>query len=228
MSEIPSSTCWTDLAAANDLDAAGPVRQAALGRLVRRYEGLARGFLAWRLKQAGVRGDDAVDECFQRFAEKLCEGRFDKVSRERKRFSPYLKTVLANLVVDYLRKSGGPGGDVGGVPADDGSEEINRLFRELLLGRALGRMKEADPTFYPVMRLRLDNPAWTADQMAAAISTPEVTRNANWVKQQLHRGRERLKEYLRLEVAYEIGSHLSGDIDEELALIGLGEASAKG
>ena len=106
--------------------------------------------------------------------------------------------------------------------ARDEQDKFDQLYKETLVERALNQMKDVGPQFHPVLRMRMDHPDWTAEQMAAALSTPEQPRSTDWVKQQLHRGRERLKALLRLEVAYEIGSHVSADVDDELRRLGLG------
>jgi hypothetical protein len=108
------------------------------------------------------------------------------------------------------------------VAWEDEYDEMHRLH---LVQRALEALERQSSALgqqcHTVLRLRMAQPDWSMEQIAQALSRDGVSRTANWVKQQLFRGRERLCLLLRAEVASELQSARPEDIDEELAALRL-------
>jgi RNA polymerase sigma-70 factor (ECF subfamily) len=215
------STPWDLLRQArDDLPA---VRNEARTALMDRYGPLIRRYLAGAFR-GRVDQQEAVDECLQRFGVRLCEGAFDSANPQRGRFRDYLKKSLRNLVVDYFREhANGPAGEPADVPApEDDFDEMHRLHLVQRALAALERQSVAQGQQYHVaLRLRMAQPDWSMEQLALALSRDGERRTANWTKQQLFRGRERLCVLLRAEVASELQSARLEDVDEELAALGL-------
>jgi hypothetical protein len=215
------STPWELLRQARDLLPA--VQNAARAALLERYESLIRRYLGGAFRGRADQ-HEAIDECVQRFGVRLCEGAFDGADPRRGRFRDYLKTSLRHLVVDYLREHAGhPPAVSGDVALEDGVfDEMHRLH---LVQRALAALERQSlaqrQQYHTVLRLRMAQPGWSMEQLALALSRDDVSRNANWVKQQLFRGREKLCLLVRAEVASELQSARPEDIDEELAALRL-------
>jgi RNA polymerase sigma-70 factor (ECF subfamily) len=216
------STPWELLRQTRDVLPA--VQQAARIALLERYGPLIRRYLGGAFRGRADQ-QEAVDECLQRFGVRLCEGAFDAVNPQRGRFRDYLKSSLRNLVVDYFREHAtAPSADLSDVPVpDDG--EYDELHRLHLVQRALTALERQSTVLgqqcHVVLRLRMAQPDWSMEQLARALSRDGTSRTANWVKQQLFRGRERLCLLLRAEVASELQSAHPEEVEEELAALRL-------
>jgi RNA polymerase sigma-70 factor (ECF subfamily) len=216
------STPWELLRQARDVLPA--VQQAARTALLDRYGPLIRRYLGGAFRGRADQAE-AIDECLQRFGVRLCEGAFDAVNPQRGRFRDYLKRSLRNLIVDYFREHApSASAELSDVPApDDG--EYDEMHRLHLVQRALTALERQSSALgqqcHTVLRLRMAQPDWSMEQLAAALSRDGESRTANWVKQQLFRGRERLCVLLRDEVASELESASPEDIEEELAALRL-------
>jgi RNA polymerase sigma-70 factor (ECF subfamily) len=216
------STPWELLRQARDQLPA--VQHAARAALLERYGPLIRRYFGGAFRGRPDQ-QEAIDECLQRFGVRLCEGAFDTANPQRGRFRDYLKRSLRNLAVDYLREhASGPAAELPDLPVpDDGAyDEMHRLH---LVQRALAALERQSTAlgqqYHLVLRLRMAQPDWSMEQLAAALSQGGASRSANWVKQQLFRGRERLCVLLRAEVASELQSARAEDIEEELAALRL-------
>jgi RNA polymerase sigma factor (sigma-70 family) len=217
------STPWDLLRQARDVLPA--VQAEARAALLDRYGPLIRRYLAGAFRGRADQ-QEAVDECLQRFGVRLCEGAFDGADPQRGRFRDYLKRSLNNLVVDYHRAHAAHAGtaeipDVA-APDDDAYDEMHRMH---LVQRALAALERQDGAggrqCGVVLRLRMAQPDWGMAQLAEALSRDGEPRTANWVKQQLFRGRERLCLLLRAEVASELQSARPEDVEAELAALRL-------
>lgn len=222
------STSWTLLQQAHAQDRSPQEQSAARGALFLRYEPLVRQYLGGAFRHLPNQRE-AVDECLQRFAQRLLEGAFKGASPERGRFSAYLKTALRNLATSYLREQ------VDGARPElkDGDakepavseEEFDGMLRADMVRRAMEGLKRQDERrgqmFYPVLHLRMQQPDWTMEQLATELSRDGTTRTTAWVRQQLHRGRAKLCECLRQEVAQELNSTDDDEINDELAALRL-------
>jgi RNA polymerase sigma factor (sigma-70 family) len=216
------STPWELLRQTRDVLPA--VQNAARVALLERYGPLIRRYLGGAFRGRADQ-QEAVDECLQRFGVRLCEGAFDAVSPQRGRFRDYLKSSLRHLVTDYVREhrvAPAPALSDLAEPDDDEFDEMHRLY---LVQRALEALEAQSIALgqhcHTVLRLRIAQPTWSMEQLAGALSRDGVSRTANWVKQQLFRGRERLCQLLRAEVASELQSARPEDVEEELAALRL-------
>ena len=216
------STPWELLRQARDV--LPEVQNMARAGLMDRYGPLIRRYFGGAFRGRADQ-QEAVDECLQRFGVRLCEGAFDAVNPQRGRFRHYLKRSLHNLVVDYFREHAmTPSAVLSDVPMpDDG--EYDEMHRLHLVQRALTALERQSNALgqqcYVVLRLRMAQPDWSMEQLAAALSRDGESRTANWVKQQLFRGRERLCLLLRAEVASELQTARPEDVEEELAALRL-------
>jgi hypothetical protein len=109
------------------------------------------------------------------------------------------------------------------VPVSD--EEFDEMHRLHLVQRAMDALERQNQALgqqcHTVLRLRMAQPEWSMEQLARALSRDGESRTANWVKQQLFRGRERLCVLVRAEVASELQSARPEDVEEELAALRL-------
>jgi RNA polymerase sigma factor (sigma-70 family) len=222
------STLWTVVAHAKE----GPAEavSAAQQELLHRYHGAVYRYLLGALRDA-----DAADELAQEFALRFLRGDFGGVDRQRGRFRDFLKGVLSHLIADYYRRQRtvakslpANGADLAVSPDD--SEERDRQFaeswRDELLARTWARLaqlqQETGQPFHAVMQCRVQHPDLRSSEMAVQLTTPLGQRvTADWVRQTLHRGREKFAEILLAEVADTLRNPTVDELEEELADLGL-------
>jgi RNA polymerase sigma-70 factor (ECF subfamily) len=222
------STLWTVVAHAKG----GPAEAigAAQQELMRRYHQAVYRYLLGALGDA-----DGADELTQEFALRFLRGDFRGADRERGRFRDFLKGVLSHLIVDYYRRQRTvakplPAHGVELAASPGGFEESDRQFaeswRDELLARtweALGRVQqETGQPFHAVMQFRVQHPDMRSPQMAEQLSAQLGQRvTADWVRQTLHRGREKFAELLLAEVEDTLRAPTADEVEEELTDLGL-------
>ena len=215
------STAWTDIRRARDGTTAAAAE--ARRRLLDRYGKAVRRYLLGALRDA-----EAADDLAQEFALRFLRGDLCGADPQRGRFRDFVKGVLAHLIADHHRlavRRPRPLPDGGPEPAAPEADEAEREFlegwRAELLGGAWKALQshqaESGQPFYTVLRFRAENPGVRsgpmAEQLAGVLGKP-VT--ADWVRQALHRARERFAELLIDEVAQTLDRPTRADIEQEL------------
>jgi RNA polymerase sigma-70 factor (ECF subfamily) len=222
------STLWTIVAHAKG--GPGEAVRAAQQELMRRYSRAVHRYLL-----GALRNPDAADEVGQEFALRFLRGECKGVDPQRGRFRDYLKGTLSHLVAEYYRRQAvlakrlpADGADLADTTAE--SEERDRQFveswRDELLARtweSLARIQnETGQPLHAVMSFRIQHPELRSHQMAEQLTAQlghPVT--ADWVRQTLHRGRERFADLLLSEVADTLQDPSADNLEEELADLGL-------
>lgn len=216
------STLWTVVRRAG-----GESGIAARQELCSRYHAAVVRFLS-----AAVRDEHAANELAQEFAIKVLRGDLAGADAKVGRFRDFMKGVLRHLIVDYYRCRG-KGREV--QTPDDAPEPIDaqddvaalerewiRGWRQELLNRTWASLAEfqsrAGTPVFDVLRFRSDNPELRSHEMAQPLGAKlgrSVT--ADWVRQMIHRGRERFGELLLAEIVETISDPAVESIEEELA-----------
>jgi DNA-directed RNA polymerase specialized sigma24 family protein len=224
------STSWTLLRDAHDPLAQPERRAEARGRLIQRYEHVARRYFGGALRQHEDR-DEAVNECFQNFSLRVLEGALHGVAPERGRFRPYLRACLSHLVTDYRRERqklmpGLPEAEPPGAALLVSDEDFRKMYRDGLINRALQALAEEErqtrQVLHSILKLKMDHPDWKAPQLAEHLSG-QLNRplTAVWARQRLFQARRRLCKLLRYEVRLELQEATDEQVDEELAELDL-------
>ena len=204
--------------------------RAARTWLFDRYEVPVRSYLV-----GALRDEDAAEECFQEFAVRLFRGDFKRASPEVGSFRKYLKTSLLNLVRDHQRKrqrrglpfsSDTPEPLSEPLPPDDADREFETKLRDAMIVRTLKALEEHDERsrqhLYTVLRLRMDQPEMTSDQMAEHLSVAlGKSLNAQWVRKRLYHARQKFEVLLLDDVASSLEVPTFENLEEELRDLGL-------
>ena len=214
-------TLWTVVRRAG-ADASGA---SARQELCRRYQGAVERFL-----RRAVGDPNLAAELAQDFAVKLLRGDLGGVSPDRGRFRDFVKGVLRHQIIDHYRR---PRREVQARedapeppdPADDPAaldREWVRGWRQELLNRAWAALDEFQGrTGQPVadvLRFRADHPDLRSPELAERLG-PRLGRTvtADWVRQTIHRARERFGELLLAEIADTLTDPTADGLAEELA-----------
>jgi RNA polymerase sigma factor (sigma-70 family) len=211
------TTMWTVLRAAHGgpPDAAGAARQL----LLERYGPAVRRYLAGVLRDS-----HAADDLTQEFALLVVTGKFHAADPARGRFRNYVKTTLFHLVSHHARQRkrqpeplAPTDGVLAGLAATaDDEGAFAASWRAELLARTWAALKDANPNYFAVLRLRADHPDATSDDLAARAGTTAAA-----VRQTLKRARETFTGLLRQEVAYSLADPTPEAVDEEMAELDL-------
>lgn len=221
-------TLWTLVRQARD--EAAEVGPEARRELLERYGEAVRRYL-----RGALRDLDAADELAQEFNLRLLRGDFDGADPQRGRFRSFLKGVLSHLVADYHRsKARRPRRLSAAVPepAARDSEPVDpdrpslECRRQQLLDRAWLALAELQgqtgQPFSTVLRCRVEHPdkcsADLAEQLTVMLGKP-VT--AAWVRQTLHRAREKFADLLVAEVRKALNNPTTVRLEDELGDLGL-------
>ncbi|MCI0459521.1 MAG: sigma-70 family RNA polymerase sigma factor [Gemmataceae bacterium] len=215
-------TYWTMICQAHQ--GQGMEVVAARQQLLERY-----GKAVGRYLLGALRDREAAEELAQDFALRFAEGAFHRANPERGRFRDFVKGILFRMVADYHRRrkrqpqpltadSADPASD---YPPDDPDGQFAQSWREELLDRswkALARLQEqTGQQFHTVLRFRAEHAGLRSAQMAEQLSAvlgKEV--NAPWVRQTLHRARERFADFLIEEVAQTLEGPSGEELEQEL------------
>ncbi len=163
------STMWTMVIQAHGSEAAAA--NAALAGLAQRYSAVVYRYLL-----GAVRDPDTAAELSQEFAIRILQGAFRRADPGRGRFRDYLKTALIHLVNDYHRaRQARPMPLPADVPASaepagpDAEVDFLDTWRAELLDRTWKALEAAQPTYYAVLRFRVENPDSPSPEMAERL-----------------------------------------------------------
>ncbi|HEY2787391.1 MAG TPA: sigma factor [Fimbriiglobus sp.] len=219
-------TSWTVLVQAHgeSEDAVSAKQQ-----LLERYTTAVRRYLL-----GAVRDVEVADELSQEFAVRFMRGDLHRADPANGRFRDFVKGVLFHLIADHHRRqkrvvAGLPDGSLADVNAADPAacdRQFVESWREEMLDRswlALHRhQKETGQAYYTVLQQRAKRPdvrsAEMAEQLSAELGKPV---NAAWVRQVLHRAREKFADILMQEVLRTLREPTVDRLEEELIDIGL-------
>lgn len=223
-------TLWTIVGQAGS-GGSTTVVNSAQEQLLLRY-----GKVVYRYLLGALRDPDAADELSQEFALKFVRGDLGGADRGRGRFRDYLKGVLYHLIGDYHRRrrkqplplldAHQPAAAAENSAASD--EEFLTSWRNELLNSAWNSLlvleQEQGKPFHTVLQFRATHAEMRSEQMATQLSEQMGTAvNAAWVRQTLHRARERFAEALVDEVVQSLSNPTAGELEQELIDVGLME-----
>jgi RNA polymerase sigma factor (sigma-70 family) len=221
-------TLWTVVGQAGG-DGTTRAVNAAQEQLLERY-----GKAVYRYLLGAIRDSDAADELYQEFALRFVRGDLAGADPARGRFRDYLKGVLSHLVGDHYRRQRkqplalNPEYEPEAA-ADEpalSDEDFLASWRNELLGRAWSALaqheKQNGQPFHTVLQYRAAHPEARSEQMAEQLSS-QMGRPVNtaWVRQTLHRAREKFAEILLDEVVQTLRAPTMSDLEQELIDIGL-------
>ncbi len=221
-------TLWTMVCQAHGGGTTSAVRSAQ-EQLLDRYCTVVRRYL-----HGALRDPDAAEELTQEFALRFVRGDLKGVDRQRGRFRDYLKGTLFHLIGDFYRsqkKNPLPLADehVPAATPDEDSVDDQRFlesWRAELLHRAWQSLEQLQETtgqpFHRVLQLRAAQPEMRSGEMAEQLG-PVLGHavNAAWVRQTLHRAREKFADYLLEEVRQTLDQPTLALLEDELVLLGL-------
>src|SRR5579871_861839 len=223
------STLWTIVCNAKG----GPAEAvtAAQEELPHRYRGAVYRYLLGALREP-----EAADELAQEFALRFLRGDFRRADPERGRFRDFVKGVLFHLIADHHRRKrvqpqhlpadGAEPAAAEPSPQDALEQGFCDSWREELLARtwaALDRIeKQTGQPFGSILRFRIEHPELRSPQMAEQLSAQFQRRlSADWVRQMLHRGRDKFADLLLAEVAETLRHPTREELQTELSDLGL-------
>jgi RNA polymerase sigma-70 factor (ECF subfamily) len=222
------STLWSVVCRAQG----GPADEAAEANrlLLERYGTAVRRYL-----MGAVRDPDAADDLFQEFSLRLLRGDLKRADPGRGRFRHFVKGVLGHLVADHHRGRGRTRQVPEGAPEPAAPDELADADREFAAGwreqmldgawKALELIEcRTGQPFHAVLRLRADRP-----DLSSAGMAEELTRalgksiSAAWVRQNLHRAREKYVDLIVTEVLQTLEGPTPDDLERELIDLNLYE-----
>jgi RNA polymerase sigma-70 factor (ECF subfamily) len=223
------STLWSVVCHAKG----GPAEAVtdAQAELMRRYRGAVYRYLLGALREP-----EAADELTQEFALRFLRGDCRQADPQRGRFRDFVKGVLFHLIVDYHRRkrvqpqrladNTAEPAAADPSPGDVFDRRFRDSWREELLARAWTALaniqNETGQPFHAVLRFRVEHPDLRSQQMAEQLSTQLKNRvSADWVRQTLHRGRDKFADLLLAEVADTLPNPTAQDLQNELSDLGL-------
>lgn len=192
--------------------------------LVDRYLGATYRYLL-----GAVRDPDLAAELTQEFALRFLRGDFRGARPNRGRFRDYLRAVLVNLVNDAFRhrqrapRQWAQLEEVAAVelPGDE-DREFLASWREELLSCAWEALRGENPTYFAVLRLRVEEPDLLSPAMADRLTSVlgrEFT--AVNVRKTLERAQAKFAEVLFTEVGRSLHTGDPAMIEEELRVLDL-------
>ncbi len=216
-------TLWSVVLKAHESPSQG---RDATQLLLDRYGAAVRRYLG-----GALRDPVAADDLYQDFAMRFLRGDFHAANPDKGRFRNFLKTILFRMVADHHRqrqrqRSVQLDEEIQPVDPDDDTDQrdqqFTRVWRDEMLKRAWASMaateKETGKPWYSVMRLRVENPQLSSDEMAERLSEqlgrPISKTNLRVI---LHRAREQFAESLIDTIADSLTSGSIDEIEEELA-----------
>jgi RNA polymerase sigma-70 factor (ECF subfamily) len=218
-------TLWSDILRAHQGEAEA---HDARVRLVLRYIGAVRRYIAWVLRDG-----DAAAELAQEFAVRVLRGDFRRADPSRGRFRDLVRAAALNLVHDYYRRrkarpSTGsaetPEPVAPPVESDEPDADFLRSWRMELFSRAMAALavyqERTGRPYHDVISLRTSNPRLTSNEMAALISARSGKPVGDvWVRQTLRRARGCLADLLLDEVAASLGNASVEQLEQELIIL---------
>jgi RNA polymerase sigma-70 factor (ECF subfamily) len=197
---------------------------AAKQQLLERYMKAVRRYLI-----GAVRNIEVADELAQEFAVRFMRGDLHRADPNRGRFRDFVKGVLFHLIADHHRRlkrtpAGLPDGSIFDDQATDPSENDKQFVeswrREMLDLAWSALQKHQDETgqlYYTVLQHRAKQPDQRSAEMSECLST-ELGKpvNAAWVRQTLHRAREKYADFLLQEVMETLREPSFDQLEQEL------------
>ncbi len=181
-----------------------------------------------------VNSHDA-EEVSQEFLLWVTQHGLPRTNKDRGRFRDYLKTVVRNAALNFLRRSHAVKQrtvDMSQFAAVQNSQspwdhEWIEQWRECLLERAWARLKHAEALSagkcgFTVLQLRVAHPEADSEALAqkvSALSQRPIRPDA--FRKQLSRARRQFAQYLVDEVAQTLDCPEPPDVESELADLGL-------
>ncbi len=194
------------------------------------------GKAVYRYLLGALRNPDAAEEVAQEFALRFLRGDLQRADPERGRFRDFVKGVLFHLIADYYRRQKAqpqplPAGvlETAAAPVQDASasnREFEESWRDELMNRGWNALadlqRQTGQQFYAVLRFRAEHPDQRSAQMAEQLSLQlEKPVTAAWVRQTLHRARDKFADLLVEEVAQTLDSPTAEQLEQELIDLGL-------
>jgi RNA polymerase sigma factor (sigma-70 family) len=221
-------TMWTVICRAHG-DGPEEAVHAAQVQLMDRY-----GKVVQRYLLGALRDPHAAEELTQEFALRFVRGDLKGADRHRGRFRDFLKGTLFHLIGDFhRRKKKEPfplEADQDRSDAESIDSESDRQFLESwraeLLEQAWKSLatleQETAQPFHSVLQFRAQHPEMRSTEMAEQLSQ-ELGRavNAAWVRQTLHRAREKFAACLVDDVQATLDSPTVEQLEDELIVLGL-------
>jgi RNA polymerase sigma-70 factor (ECF subfamily) len=220
-------TLWTVVARAQGDGPAEAVQEA------QRQLWDCYGKVVYRYLLGALRDADAAKELTQEFALRFIRGDLQGADRQRGRFRDYLKGTLFHLIGDWHRRrqkapAALPERHDPAAPQEmlESEEKFLESWRAELIDRAWTGLaqheQETGQPFHHVLAFRAKNPEMRSEEMAKELSRELGSAvAATWVRQTLHRARERFAELLLEEIRQTLKEPAADEIEEELASIGL-------
>lgn len=176
-----------------------------------------------------------AEEVSQEFFLWVSQNGLPRVSRSRGRFRDYLKKVVRNKALNFLRDKQPCRSDIEllNLPAaaengcDNPDQEWLANWRRCLLERAWRRLEDYQHRFpkgryFTVLRLCADHPREDSRQLAGrVISSEGIPLSAEAFRKQVSRARRVFAQMLVDEVAKALDRPSAGDVQEELVELGL-------
>jgi RNA polymerase sigma-70 factor (ECF subfamily) len=220
------STLWTLVCEAHGEP--GEAATSARRELLERYRRAVHRYLLGALHDP-----HSADELTQEFALRFMQGECRGADPRLGRFRDFVKGVLFHLLAAYhkQRRRQQPLPAEGWEPAAgpdvaDLDQPFLDSWRDELLNRAWKALEQLQqqrgPPFYAVLRFRADHLDLRSAQMAEQLSTllgKPVT--AAWVRQTLHRARDKFADLLLNDVAQTLPNPTAEELEQELLDLGL-------
>ena len=210
-------THWTVVFRAHDPEGGAT---ADRHRLILRYSAAVYRYLC-----GAVRDPDTAADLCQEFAVRFLRGDFRRADPDRGRFRDYVKRVLVNLVNDHHRsRQAGPlplAADAA-APELPSDEDFLGGWRQSVLDQTWKALAEANPTFYAVLRLRVEAPDMPspemADRLTAELGRPMTAEN---VRKSVQRAHTKFADLLVDQVADSLDAPSPAELEDELQALDL-------
>jgi RNA polymerase sigma factor (sigma-70 family) len=202
---------------------------AAKQQLLERYMKAVRRYLIGALRDIEV-----ADELSQEFAVRFMRGDLHHADPTRGRFRDFVKGVLFHLIADHYRgqkrtPAGLPDGslpDFQAIDPSDNDKQFVESWRSEMLNLAWTALQqhqdETGQLYYTVLQHRAKQPEQRSAEMSEHLSA-ELGKpvNAAWVRQTLHRAREKFADFLVHEVLQTLREPSVDRLEEELIEVDL-------
>lgn len=215
------STMWTVLREAHG---DGDRKHAAQALLVECYGPAVRRYL-----MALTRDEHLTDEIWQRFMVQLLEGGFRNANPENGKFRAYVKVTLFHLVARVRReRSRQPQRvDASSLPTESSDtsameDQFDVLWREQLLDRTWNALRDAQPRYYRLLKLRAEFPDLAIAELSERFDDPSAKTSAA-IRKLLSRSRERFANLLLDEIVRSVEPPNAERVESELLDLGLME-----
>jgi len=214
------STRWSLLRLAHGTH---PDTTKARQMLVLRYSSAVRRYVG-----AIVRQGDDTDELAQEVVLRLMRGDFAGADPTKGRFRDFLKIAVRNMIQNHWAKSSRRKTEA--LAAEPLSSDTERdqawlgVWQKSVLDHALEscRAEESTSGAYTLLRLRMEFPEATSEELAEKLSTKlNVTIKPDACRQMLRRARFKLAESLVEEIKNGLEDESPARVLDELAALGL-------